>query len=316
MRIEPIIAMLNDNQSLKQKKVLDLFVDLFSKKDPKEINKEIFEDYLRIQIISDNSRYSEISKELLDKVSGQNLERYEQYISRAHKQGINFIPFYRDEFPQRLWSISDPPLCLFVDGNLSALSNGVAVVGTRDAYEHRVDFVKKIAHKLVKMDKTVVSGLAHGVDAAAHKGALEAGGRTTAVLPGDAQTIRPSGNESLAKKIRNRGALVGELTDRKTIHKGRFVERNRLISGISSAVVIGASGETGGTIHQANFAKEQGKPRFLYEAKKDDGQSPNKLYNKGFVSFGTVEELEGLIQQKFEPANSASERPSTLDDFQ
>ena len=143
MRIEPIIAMLNDNQSLKQKKVLELFVDLFSKKDPKEINKEIFEDYLRIQILDDNSRYSEISEELLDKVNGQKLERYEQYISRADGQDINFIPFYRDEFPQRLWSIPDPPLCLFVDGDLSALSNGVAVVWAREAYLHKKEVVEK-----------------------------------------------------------------------------------------------------------------------------------------------------------------------------
>lgn len=199
------------------------------------------------------------------------MEYYREYLSKIDREGIEFVPFYRDEYPQRLRSIPDTPICLFVDGNLSALSDGVAVVGTRDAYDRRVEFVRKIAHKLVEMDKTVVSGLAHGVDAAAHEGALEVGGRTTAILPGDVQTIRPSGNESLGERIREEGALVGELTDKRSIHKGRFVERNRLTSGISSAVVIGASGETGGTIHQADFAKEQEKPRFLYEPEEDDG---------------------------------------------
>jgi len=316
MKIEPIIAMLNDNQDLKEKKVLELFVDLFSEKEPKDVDREIFEDYLKIQKLDSDSRYSGIAEKLLEELEKRDLEYYRDYLSRLDREGIDFVPFYRDDYPQRLWSIPDAPLCLFVDGNLSALSDGIAVVGTRDAYDHRVEFVREIAHKLVEMDKTVVSGLAHGVDAAAHEGALEAGGQTTAILPGDVQTIRPSGNGSLGKRIRKKGALVGELTDKKSIHKGRFVERNRLTSGISSAVVIGASGETGGTIHQADFAKDQEKPRFLYEPEEDDGQSPDKLYNKGFISFETVDELEKLLQEEFEPANNMSEESTTLDDFQ
>lgn len=316
MKIEPIIAMLNDNQNLNQKEVLELFVDLFSEKKPKTVDRGIFEDYLKIQKLDSESRYSEISKKLLEELGKRNITYYKDYISRMDKKGIEFVPFYRKEYPQRLWSIPDAPLCLFVDGDLSALSDGVAVVGTRDAYDHRVEFVKEIAYKLAEMDKTVVSGLAHGVDAAAHEGALEAGGRTTAILPGDIQTVRPSGNEALGEQIREEGALIGELTDKRSIHKGRFVERNRLTSGISSAVVIGASGETGGTIHQANFAEEQEKPRFLYEPGEDDGQSPDKLYNKGFAPFETVDELEEMLQEEFEPINKVSEKPTTLDDFQ
>jgi DNA processing protein len=316
MKIEPIIAMLNDNQDLKEKKTLELFVDLFSEKEPKKVDREIFEDYLKIQKLDNGSRYSELAERLLKEVEKSDLEYYRDYLSKIDREGIEFVPFYRDGYPQRLWSIPDAPLCLFVDGNLSALSDGVAVVGTRDAYDHRVEFVRKIAHKLVEMDKTVVSGLAHGVDAAAHEGALEVNGQTTAILPGDVQTIRPSGNESLGKQIREDGALVSELTDKKSIHKGRFVERNRLTSGISLAVVIGASGETGGTIHQADFAKEQEKPRFLYESEESDGQSPDKLYDKGFVSFETVDELEELIQEEFEPVRGVSGKPTTLNDFE
>ncbi|MFB6216125.1 MAG: DNA-processing protein DprA [Candidatus Aenigmatarchaeota archaeon] len=316
MKIEPIIAMLNDDQDFKQKKVLELFADLLSEKEAKEVDRELLEDYLEKQKLNNDGRKSTISEKILEELEKKDLDYYRDYISRIDRKGIEFIPFYRDEYPQRLRSIPDAPLGLFVDGDLSALSDGVAIAGTRDAYEHRVEFVRKIAHKLVEMDKTVVSGLAYGVDAAAHEGALEAGGRTAAILPGDVQTIRPSGNESLGKRIRKEGALVSELTDKKSMHKGRYVERNRLTSGISSAVIIGASGETGGTIHQADFAKEQEKPRFLYEPAEDDGQSPDKLKNKGFVSFETVDELEKLLQEEFEPANNASKKPTTLDDFQ
>lgn len=313
--IEPIIVMMNDNEEFRRKKVLELFVDLFAEKERDEIDKELFEDYLKIQKINSEGEYSKIAEDILIELDRRDLEYYKDYLSRLSNNDIEFVPFYHDEYPERLWSLSDAPLCLFVDGDLSALSDGVAVVGTRDAYDHRIEFVKEIAHKLVEMDKTVVSGLAHGVDAAAHEGALEADGRTTAILPGDVQKIRPSGNEALGEKIRERGALVGELTDKRSIHKGRFVERNRLTSGISSAVIIGASGESGGTIHQANFAQQQEKPRFLYEPEDDDGQSPDKLYKKGFVSFETVDELESLLQKEFEPLGEVTEKPTTLDDF-
>jgi DNA processing protein len=316
MEIEPIIAMLNDNQDLNKKQVLELLSNMLSEKDPGEVDKDTFENYLITQKRDNSKDYTEISEKLLDETKDGDLAHYREYISKIEKEGIEFVPFYKDEYPQRLWSIPDAPLCLFVDGDLSALSDGVAVAGTRDAYDHRIEFVRKVAHKLVEMNKTVVSGLAHGVDAAAHEGALEAGGQTTAILPGDVQTIRPSRNESLSKKIRDNGALVSEVTDKKGFHKGRYIQRNRLTSGISSAVVIGASGKTGGTIHQANFAKEQGKPRYIYQPEEEDGQSPDKLYDKGFIPFETVEELEELLNKEFEPHSGTSGKSTTLDDFQ
>lgn len=316
MEIESIIAMLNDNQDLNKKQILELLSNMLSEKEPGEVDKDTLEDYLRTQKSDSSKDYTEISEKLLDEIKDGDLAYYRRYIHKIEEEEIEFVPFYNDEYPQRLWSIPDAPLCLFVDGDLSALSGGVAVAGTRDAYDHRIDFVRKVAHKLVDMNKTVVSGLAHGVDAAAHEGALEAGGQTTAILPGDVQTIRPSRNESLSEKICDNGALVSEMTDKKGFHKGRYIERNRLTSGVSSAVVIGASGKTGGTIHQANFAKEQGKPRFIYQPEEEDGQSPDKLYDKGFIPFETVEELEELLNKEFEPHSETSGKSTTLDDFQ
>ncbi|MCW8172728.1 hypothetical protein D8S78_12450 [Natrialba swarupiae] len=99
------------------------------------------------------------------------------------------------------------------------------------------------------------------------------------------------------------------------MHRGRFVERNRITSGISTAVIIGASGKTGGTIHQANFAMEQEKPRFLYESEIDDGQSPDKLYKKGFRGFHTLDELRKLLNSDFTPLNPDSTTPTKLDDY-
>jgi DNA processing protein len=310
--IEPIIAMLNDNQSLNQTKVLRLFTDILSEMEASKLNKEILESYLKIQTIEDESRYHRIAQKILNEISEKELNHYEDYLSKIDNDNINFVPFYADAYPDRLRSIPNVPLCLYVNGDLSALSDGVAVVGTRDAYDHRIDFAKKISDKLVQMNKTVVSGLAKGIDAAAHRAALDANGETVAILPGDVQKIRPSSNRSLAEKIPDNGALVGEVTYNKRIHKGRFVERNRITSGISSAVVIGASGETGGTVRQAEFAQEQRKSRLIYAPEDDDGQSPSKIYNMGFASFNTVDEMEELINTEVTPSN----RKSTFDDFE
>lgn len=315
MKIDTAIAAINDNQSLNSKEVLDLFVDLFNEKPPEELNCEVLKDYLKIQKIDDESPYQEVSKSLLDELTAKKIQFYEDYLEEIEQKGIEFVPFYSEHYPARLWSIADPPLSLYIDGDVSTLSDGVAVVGTREALDHRLEFVEEVAQKLVEMNKVVVSGLANGVDEAAHEGALKAGGDTAAILPGHVEKIRPASNKKLGKEIREKGALVSELSKKKSIHRGRFVERNRITSGISSAVIIGASGETGGTIHQADFAKEQDKPRFLYDPEKDDGQSPDKLLKKGFETFQSVDDLEALLNKKFVPPNGGSTGVLRLDDF-
>jgi len=311
--IEAAIAAINDNPDLNCREVQELFADLFDEQSPEELDYEVLKDYLKIQKLDEESRHQDISEKILAELESENIEFYKTYLEELERDDIRFITFSDRHYPARLWEVPDAPLGLYVDGEISALSDGVAVAGTREAYEHRLDFVEEVAKKLVEMDKTVVSGLANGVDEAAHRGALEAEGKTVAILPGQVEKIRPSSNEELGKEIRKNGALVSEVSKRKSIHRGRFVERNRITSGISSAIIIGASGETGGTIHQANFAQEQERPRFLYEPSEEDGQSPEKLLKKGFVPFETVDELEELLNEEFEP--TASDSTATLDDF-
>jgi len=312
--LDPIIAGLNDNQDLNQKEVLELFVDLFSEKAPDEISQDFLSDYLKIKEFEENGQ-SQLASQLRDEISTIDIDFYSQYIEGLESDEILFTPFYGPDYPELLWNIPDPPLCLYIDGDVTALEDGVAVVGTRSAKEHRLDFVREISHTLVEMDKTVVSGLANGVDAAAHQGALDAGGETIAVLPGEVQKVVPAGNREIGEQIPDNGALVSETSSKVGIHRGRFVERNRVTSGISTAVVIGASGETGGTIHQADFAMEQEKPRFLYHPEVDDGQSPDKLFDKGFRGFETLDELRDLLNSDFTPSDSSSLNPTTLDDY-
>lgn len=312
--LDPIIAGLNDNQDLNQKEVLELFVDLFSEKAPDEISHDFLTDYLKIKEFEENDQ-SQLASQLHEEISSIDIDFYSQYIKGLESDGVLFAPFYGPDYPGLLWNIPDPPLCLYIDGDVTALEDGVAVVGTRSAKEHRLEFVREIAHALVEMDKTVVSGLANGVDAAAHQGALDADGETIAVLPGEVQKVVPAGNRGIGEQIPDNGALVSETSSKVGIHRGRFVERNRVTSGISTAVIIGASGETGGTIHQADFAMEQEKPRFLYDPEVDDSQSPDKLFEKGFRGFQTLDELTELLNSDFTPSDSNSPNPTTLDDY-
>ncbi|WP_207588505.1 DNA-processing protein DprA [Halomontanus rarus] len=312
--LDPIIAGLNDKQDLNDKTVLDLFTDLFVEKGPKEVTQEFLLDFLRIKVYEGGER-SELASKLVDGIESIDVDFYTDYLREIDSDTISFAPFYSPEYPDRLWKIPDPPLCLYIDGDMESLDDGVAVVGTRSAKEHRLEFVHEIAHALVKMDKTVVSGLANGVDAAAHQGALDAGGETVAVLPGEVQKIVPAGNRDLGDQIREQGALVSETSSKVGIHRGRFVERNRVTSGISTAVIIGASGETGGTIHQADFAQEQEKPRFLYDPEIDDGQSPTKVFDKGFRGFKNIDELKELLNSDFSPSDPKTPVPTELDDY-
>ncbi|EMA68827.1 SMF family protein [Halorubrum aidingense JCM 13560] len=205
------------------------------------------------------------------------------------------MPFYSVIYPQQLWQIEDPPFGIYIKGSNSALFGGIAIVGTREAKSHRKDYVRKLAGKLAEEGYPIVSGLANGIDTAAHEGAIEADGQTTAVLPGGIQTIRPASNRELGEKIPNHGALIAEVSDKQSVHRGRFVERNRITSGLSISVIIGASGKTGGTIRQAEFAQNQSRPRFLYDPEEDDGQSPEKLDDLGFVRFSSTNELIDLL---------------------
>lgn len=315
MKIDTAIASINDNQDLNCPLVRELFVDSFVDKGPDELDVEVFRDYLKIQKLDSDSRYNDIAPMLLEEIEQSDLDYYEAYLSELESEGIDFVPFYSDDYPARLWNLSDAPLCLYVDGDTGAIADGVAIAGTRQAHDHRLEFVHKIAQMLVERGEVVISGLANGVDEAAHESALDSGGRTVAILPGQVKKVRPSSNEELGERIRENGALVSEVSERKSIHRGRFVERNRITSGISSAIIIGASGDSGGTIHQADFAQEQEKPRFLYSPDEDDGQSPEKLFKKGFVPFSTISELEDLLDKEFIPPDVESEKPTELSEY-
>ncbi len=167
------------------------------------------------------------------------------------------------EFPRLLKEIADPPLMLFVRGELrqsDALS--IAIVGTRGASQYGRSQAERFARSLARAGLTVVSGLARGIDSAAHLGALEAEGRTIAVQSNGVAEIYPPQNQELAERIMHAGAVISEMPPGTKPKKGMFPQRNRLISGLTLGTIVVEAAERSGALITARLAGEQGREVF------------------------------------------------------
>ena len=167
------------------------------------------------------------------------------------------------EFPRLLLEIPDPPSLLYIRGQLlpsDAMS--IAIVGTRGASQYGRSQAERFARSLARAGLTVVSGLARGIDAAAHLGALEAQGRTIAVQSNGVAEIYPPQHQELARRIIAEGALISEMPPGSKPKKGMFPQRNRLISGLSLGTIVIEAGERSGALITARLAGEQGREVF------------------------------------------------------
>ncbi len=167
-------------------------------------------------------------------------------------------------YPPLLAAIPDPPLVLYVRGDAEALlAPQVALIGTRKATTHGRQNARRLGAMLVKNLVCVTSGLADGIDGAAHEGALDFSGRTVAVMAHGLHMVYPAQHRRLAWQIvERRGALVSEHPDGTPPNTGAFPRRNRIQSGLSVAVVLVESGAAGGSFHTLAAAKKQGRPIF------------------------------------------------------
>ncbi len=175
---------------------------------------------------------------------------------------VKKVIYNANGYPPLLSQLHDAPKQLFVTGDLDELlaRPRVAIVGSRKISAYGRDVTAKLAGQLAEQGIVVVSGLALGVDACAHRAALDAGGLTLAVLPGPVEKIYPSSHASLAQQIvKQGGALVSEYPAGSDVFKFNFVARNRIIAGLADAVLITEAAEKSGSLHTARFALEQGK---------------------------------------------------------
>jgi DNA processing protein len=220
-----------------------------------------------------------------------------QTLTEMKRLGIDLLRCSDREYPETLKSLrghQGPPIMLFHKGRLRSFEKCVAIVGTRECTHRGFEAAREIAEELARRKYTVVSGLARGIDASAHHGALAAGGKTVAVLAW-LQKPYPYEHWRLLDDIITDGAALSEnLETPSEVDKSRFVLRNRIISGISDYLIAVESGATGGTIRQVDFAVSQGKRVLAYKPREGDvvaQRGYSTFIDRGALSVGSIEEI-------------------------
>lgn len=202
--------------------------------------------------------------EALGTISADDRDRWERAISALRADDVGIVTSADDDYPTNLRMIHNRPPVLFVRGELTpGDSRAIAVVGTRDASEEGVRAATEVARQLVERDITILSGLAAGIDTAAHTAALNAGGRTVAVFGTGITRVYPQQNRSLAKAIAKSGACVSQFMPDQGGTRWTFPVRNIVTSGLSLGTVVVEAGPTSGAKLQAHDALRHGKRLFL-----------------------------------------------------
>jgi DNA processing protein len=180
--------------------------------------------------------------------------------STLERLGARVIPRNDAEYPAALNDLPDPPRALFVrGGSIPESHRSVAIVGSRAASRYGAALASRLAGDLARLGIAVVSGLARGIDAAAHRGALDAGGATLAVLPSGLDTITPQHHQALAEEIAVRSVLLTERGFGGPRFRGEFVERNRLIAALAGATVVVEAAVRSGALSTAAVARTLGR---------------------------------------------------------
>ncbi len=198
------------------------------------------------------------------------------------------------DYPALLKELPDAPPVLYVHGSLSARDTwAVAIVGTRKASPYGRNAAYQLAADLTRAGVTVVSGLAIGIDAAAHRGALEAGGRTLAVLPCGIDQVYPPESTALARQVADHGALLTEFPPGTAAEAKNFPPRNRIISGLSLGVIVVEAGIKSGALITADCAAEQGREVFAVPGNTTTtaSQGTNRLIQDGAKLVITVDDV-------------------------
>lgn len=211
-------------------------------------------------------------------------------------------------YPSRLRTIADPPPLLYVSGSLEESDQlAVAVVGARRATPAGQMITERLANELAAAGFTIVSGLARGVDAAAHRGALTAGGRTVAVLGCGLGRTYPAEHERLRHEIEERGAVVSELPLDAPPHSGHFPRRNRIISGLSLGVIVTEAAIDSGSLITARLAAEQGREVFAVPGfvRAETSRGTHALIKEGAALIEEGQDVIDAIAPQLEPSTRA-----------
>ncbi len=223
----------------------------------------------------------------INRLEQTDINSVNEIIYSCKNNNWQIIDFDDDKYPKRLKEIYNPPAVLYVDGTLPDIDNlaVIGIVGTRKASSYAVKVAQIMSHGITECGAVIVSGGALGVDTAAHKGALAAGGKTIAVLGCGFGTNYLNENKLLREAIKNNGALVTAYPPFTRASRTTFPMRNRIISGLSLGVLVVEAGVKSGSLITAGFALEQGRDVYAIPASvlSSDFAGTNKLIDDGAV---------------------------------
>jgi len=218
----------------------------------------------------------------------------DEEIALIKKAGAEILTLFDKSYPENLKNIYDPPTVLYTKGSFKKEDElSIAIVGSRKCTYYGMNMADKIAEQLAAACVTIVSGLARGIDTSAHKGALKAKGRTIAVLGSGLGNIYPAENKLLAEEIAKNGVLVSEFPMQMPPDKNNFPRRNRLISGLSRAVLVVEAANKSGALITADFALEQGRDVFAVPGTADRllSMGTNSLIKQGAKLVDSAEDI-------------------------
>jgi DNA processing protein len=244
----------------------------------------------------------------------------EAELELCRKLGVEVVAAGDEGYPPTLAEIPDPPSLLYVRGKIEPADQiAIALVGSRKCTSYGLRIAERLATSLARVGLTVVSGLARGIDAAAHRGALNGGGRTLAVLANGLSEIYPPEHEDLARDVAASGALISESPMRQGPLAGLFPQRNRIISGLSLGVVVVEATPRSGSLSTAKHATEQNREVFAVPGPVDSlpSRGCHFLIRDGARLVETVddilEELGPLVREvKAKPEEPAIRHPAEL----
>ncbi len=248
---------------------------------------------------------SGVGPKLVEKIAKARREiDAEAELALCRLNGVRPLPAADADYPETLRTIPDPPPLLYCRGTISpADSLAIALVGSRRCSPYGLRMAERLGHSLARVGLTVVSGLARGIDAAAHRGALKAGGRTLAVLANGLSSVYPPEHEDLAAEIADHGAVLSEMPMRQGPLAQLFPQRNRIVSGLSLGVVVIEATPKSGSLSTARHAMEQNREVFAVPGPVDSLSSRgcHRLIRDGAKLVETVddilEELGPLVRE-------------------
>jgi DNA processing protein len=227
-------------------------------------------------------------------------------LKRIQEFGCRVVTQQDEEYPESLRQIYDPPIVLYVRGQMTAKDkNAVALVGSRQMTAYGSEAARKLAYQLAYIGVTVVSGGARGIDTAAHQGALAGKGRTIAVLGTGINIIFPSENAGLFERIAANGAIITQFPFNRQADKQSFPIRNRIVAGMTLGTVVVEAHLTSGALITANFATEYGRQVFAVPGRIDSPRSKgcHELIKRGAKLCESAEDVLSEFEYLFPGTN-------------